>query len=73
MAIDRNAIIDRMSQIEILPDENGVIEGYNVLVTQMPTGFWNAFAERLTSKSTEDMLQANEYLLYNAQRCSLLL
>jgi hypothetical protein len=66
MAIDRNAIIDQMSQIEILPDENGVIEGYNVLVTQMPTGFWNSFAERLTSKASEDMLQANEYLLYNA-------
>lgn len=66
MAIDRNVIIDQMSQIEILPDENGIIEGYNVLVTQKPTTFWNSFAERLTSRSSEDMLQANEYLLYNA-------
>lgn len=55
-----------MSQIEILPDENGVIEGYNVMVTQFPTTFWNSFAERLSSKVSDDMLQATEYLLYNA-------
>jgi hypothetical protein len=66
MAIDRNKIIAQMSEIEILPDEQGIIEGYNVLVTQFPTGFWNSFAERLTSKVSSDMLAANEYLLYNA-------
>lgn len=66
MAINRTKIIDQMSQIEILPDENGIIEGYNVLVTQLPTTFWNSFAERLTAKASEDMLEAKEYLLYNA-------
>ncbi len=66
MAIDRKKIIDQMSQIDILPDENGIIEGYNVLMTQMPTTFWNGFAERLTSKTSADMLEAKEYLLYNA-------
>ena len=66
MAIDRKTIINQMSQIEILPDENGIIEGYNVLVTQFPTTFWNSFAERLTSQSSVDMLESVEYLLYNA-------
>jgi len=66
MVIDRKKIIEQMSQIDILPDESGIIEGYNVLVTQMPTTFWNSFAERLTSKTSEDMLEAKEYLLYNA-------
>jgi hypothetical protein len=66
MAIDRNKIIDQMSQIQILPDDNGIIEGYNVLITQFPTVFWNSFAERLSSKVSDDMLQATEYLLYNA-------
>lgn len=66
MAINRKAIIDQMSQIEILPDENGIIEGYNVLVTQFPTAFWNSFAERLTSRSSADLLESKEYLLYNA-------
>ena len=66
MAIDRKKIIDQMSKINILPDDNGIIEGFNVLVNQMPCDFWNSFAETLTSKSDEDMLEANEYLLYNA-------
>jgi len=55
-----------MSQIDMLPDENGIIEGYNVLVTQLPTVFWNSFSERLTVKASDDMLEAKEYLLYNA-------
>lgn len=66
MAIDRKKIIDQMSQIAVLPDENGIIEAFNVLVNQMPTNFWNSFAERLTSKASADMLEAKEYLLYNA-------
>jgi hypothetical protein len=66
MAIQRKQIINQMSQIEILPDANGIIEGYNVLVTQFPTTFWNSFAERLTSKVPSDMLHATEYLFYNA-------
>ena len=66
MAINRKAIIDQMSQIEILPDDNGMIEGFNVFVNQLPTAFWNAFGERLTAAATDDLLEAKEYLLYNA-------
>ncbi|MGD8782161.1 MAG: hypothetical protein PVH88_24750 [Ignavibacteria bacterium] len=66
MAIDRKRIIEHMSQLEIIPDKNGIIEGYNVIISQLPAKFWNTFAERLTSKATKDMLEAKEYLLYNA-------
>lgn len=67
MAIDRKKIIDLMSKIDVLPDENGIIEGFNVFVNQLPTDFWNSFAERLTSKAeSKDILEAKEYLLYNA-------
>ncbi len=66
MAIDREKIIEQMSQIEIVPDENGIIEGFNVLVNQLPAKFWNTFADRLISKADEDMVEAKEYLLYNA-------
>jgi hypothetical protein len=66
MAIDRKKIIAQMSQIEILPDDNGIIEGYNVLITQFPTTFWNSFSDRLTAKTSADMLESVEYLLYNA-------
>lgn len=66
MAIDRKQIIDQMSQLEILPDENGMIEGYNVFVNQLPSTFWNSFSERLTSGASEELLEAKEYMLYNA-------
>ena len=66
MAIDRKKIIDQMSQLEIIPDKKGFIEGYNVYVNQLPAKFWNTFAERLTSKASVDTLEAKEYLLYNA-------
>ncbi len=66
MAIDRKTIIDQMSQIELLPDKNGIIEACNVLVNQLPAKLWNTFAERLTSKTSADLLEAKEYLLYNA-------
>ncbi|MCX7880463.1 MAG: hypothetical protein N2517_07355 [Ignavibacteria bacterium] len=67
MAIDRKKIIELMSKIDVLPDENGIIEGFNVYVNQLPTSFWNSFAERLTSKAENlEILHAKEYLLYNA-------
>ncbi len=66
MAIDRKKVIAQMSQIQMLPDANGMIEGCNVLVNQLPGRFWNTFAERLTAKTSADLLEAKEYLLYNA-------
>lgn len=66
MAINRKKVIEQMSQIDMLPDENGIIEGFNVTVNQLPTDFWNAFAERLSSKSSAEMRFYKEYLLYNS-------
>jgi hypothetical protein len=66
MAIDRKKIIDALSQLEIQGDDNGIIDGFNVLVSQFPAKFWNIFAERLTSRADKDILEAKEYLLYNA-------
>jgi len=66
MAIDRIKIIEQMSKVQLLPDDKGIIETCNVLVNQLPVGFWNSFAERLTGKSDVDLLEAKEYLLYNA-------
>jgi hypothetical protein len=66
MSINRKKIIDDLSKIEICGDENGLIEGFNVFVQQLPARFWNSFAERLTHKVSPDMLEATEYLLINA-------
>ena len=66
MAINRQKIIEDLSQIEVNGDENGIIEGYNVLVNQLPAKFWNTFADKLTHSLEPDLLEATEYLLYNA-------
>lgn len=70
MAIDRKKVIEDMSKIQILGDENGIIEGFNVLVTQLPAAFWNKFADRLSNKVDPGLLDSTEYLLINAaQEC----
>jgi len=70
MAINRQKVIDDMSKIEVLGDDTGIIEGFNVIITQLPTTFWNSFAERLTARAHPDVLEATEFLLVNcAQEC----
>jgi hypothetical protein len=66
VAINRSKIIEDMSNVEILGDENGLIPAFNVHVNQLPADFWNAFAERLTTMVSSDLLDAAEFLLVNA-------
>lgn len=66
MAIDRQAIIDNLSQIEIVGNEEGLIPAFGVFITQLPASFWNNFAQRLTDKVDPDLLEAAEHLLVNA-------
>lgn len=65
MAIDRTKIIDTLSKIDIKGDENGLIEGFNVYVNQLPSTFWNSFAERIYKTVGEDFEEAADYLLTN--------
>ena len=70
MAINRNKVIQDMSKIEVIGDENGIIDGFGVFVNQLPSDFWIEFAERLTCKSDPSMLEATDLLLVNAgQEC----
>jgi len=70
MAINRKKIIEDMSKIEVMGDEKGIIEGFGVYVNQLPTTFWNSFAERLTAKTDPDLMASTEFLLVNAaQEC----
>jgi len=66
MAINRKKIIEDMSKIKLVPDENGLIEGFNVLVNQLPARFWNSFANRLTGKTPNEIMSSVEFLLINA-------
>jgi hypothetical protein len=66
MAIDRQKIIETMSSIEISINTEGLIEKFNVLLSQFPTRFWNGFAERLLQKTPLELVEPTKYLLYNA-------
>lgn len=66
MAIDRKKIIDDMSKIKVMANENGLIEAFGVYVNQFPAYFWNSFAERLSCKVEPDLLEPTEYLLINS-------
>ena len=70
MAINREKIIEDISKITVSAGNNGLIEGFNVYVNQLPTSFWNDFAERLMAKTEDSMLQDVEFMLVNAaQEC----
>jgi hypothetical protein len=66
MAINRKQIIEAMSKIELVGNEEGLIPACNVLVNQLPTAFWNSFAEKLTLHVDADLREAAEMLLVNA-------
>lgn len=66
MAINRNKIIENLSQVRLLPNEKGLIEGFNVLLNQLPAKFWNGFAARLIGKTDPDLIESVEFLLINA-------
>lgn len=55
-----------MSKIEIVGNQEGLIPAFNVFVTQLPSTFWNRFAERLTRRVGADLLESAEWLLVNA-------
>ena len=64
MAIDRKAIIGHLSKLEIKGNDEGLIPAYNVFVNQLPTDFWNNFAEKLTRNVDEDLLEAADILVH---------
>ena len=55
-----------MSQVQAVGNKEGMIPAYNVFVTNLPTRFWNGFAERLTRSVDPDTLESAEWLLVNA-------
>lgn len=66
MTIDRKKVIDAMSEIAVQGNEEGLIPAFGVLVNQMPTKFWNTFSEYITNSVSPDLLEAAQFLLYNA-------
>jgi hypothetical protein len=66
MAIDRKKIIEEMSKVKVLGNQEGMIPGFNVYVQQLPGEFWNGCARRIVNSVPEDLIEAAEGLLKNA-------
>jgi len=68
MAIDRKKIIQEMSKVSVIGNEEGLIPAFNVYVQQLPADFWNGFARRIVNYVPEDLVEAAEGMLFNAAR-----
>lgn len=66
MSIDRKTVIENLSKIRVIGNEDGLIPAYNVFVNALPAAFWNTFADKLTHSVSADLLEAAEFLLVNA-------
>jgi hypothetical protein len=66
MAIDREKVIEQMSNVAVEPNEDGLIPAFNVLVNQWPAKFWNEFSTRMMEAVDDDIKDAVEELLVNS-------
>ncbi len=66
MAIDRKKIIEDMSKVSVLGDQNGLIPAFGVYINQLPASFWNGFADKITNSVPADLYEAAATLLVNA-------
>ena len=68
MAIDRKKIIQEMSKVSVVGNEEGMIPAFGVFVQQLPADFWNGFARRIVNYVPEDLVESAEALLVNAAK-----
>jgi hypothetical protein len=66
MAINRREIIEQMSKVSVIGNEEGMIPAFGVYVQQLPADFWNGFARRIVNSVPEDLADVAESLLVNA-------
>ncbi len=66
MAIDRSKIIEEMSKVRVIGNEEGLIPAFGVYVQQLPTDFWNEFTLRMINSVEPDLMTLCEGLLVDA-------
>jgi hypothetical protein len=66
MAIDRKKIIKEMSKVRVIGNEEGLIPAFGVYVQQLPSEFWNGFAQHILNAISSDFIIEAEGLLINA-------
>jgi hypothetical protein len=57
MVVMRDQVVSALAELEVKGNEDGLIPAFGVLVNQLPTSFWNTFAERMMT-AVEDKRKA---------------
>lgn len=65
MTVQRDVVVKELAKLNFQGDANGLIDGFNVLVNQLPTSFWNLFAERMMAAVPADKKKELENALVN--------
>jgi len=65
MTVMRDQVVKSLVQIEVKANEDGLMPGFNVLVNQLPTSFWNTVAERFMAIAPPDRKADMEKALVN--------
>lgn len=66
MTVMRDQVVKALADIDVQPDENGLMPAYNVLVNQLPTAFWNTVSERMMAIAPPERKDEMEAALVNA-------
>lgn len=67
MTVQRNVVVEQLAELKksLLGDEDGLIPGFNVLGNQLPTTFWNTFANRMVAAAPPEQKADVEKALVN--------
>lgn len=63
MTVMRDKVVKDLVNITVTHDQDGLIPNFNVLVNQLPTSFWNTFAERMMAACPAERKPALEAAL----------
>ena len=58
MTVLRETVVKALAELNVQGNEEGLIPAFGVLVNQLPTTFWNLFAERMTEAATDEASRA---------------
>lgn len=65
MTVMRDQVVKSLVDIEVQPNGDGLIPAFNVLVNNLPAGFWNTIAERMMAIAPADRKEEMEDALVN--------
>lgn len=65
MTVMRDQVVSALAKIEVKGNEDGLIPAFGVLVNQLPTNFWNTFAERMMAAAPDARKAEMEDALVN--------